>query len=137
MAKKRSGLVRDKFPELFTEDNDLFNTIQLDDEEYRKALAEKIVEESKHLIDTVAKDESATSVLVILAEIEDLSHTLLGEYRLSEADLGWTVRYVNATQGGFRKRLVLESIKDFEEGEDNVAALEKGNTRNGYSRWFS
>lgn len=128
MAKKRSGLVRDKFPELFTEDNDLFNTIQLDDEEYRKALAEKIVEESKHLIDTVAKDESATSVLVILAEIEDLSHTLLGEYRLSEVDLGWTVRYVNATQGGFRKRLVLESIKDFEEGEDNAVALEKGNT---------
>lgn len=127
MAKKRSGLVRDKFPELFTEDNDLFNTIQLDDEEYRKALAEKIVEESKHLIDTVAKDESATSVLVILAEIEDLSHTLLGEYRLSEADLGWTVRYVNATQGGFRKRLVLESIKDFEEGEDNAVALEAGN----------
>jgi predicted house-cleaning noncanonical NTP pyrophosphatase (MazG superfamily) len=127
MAKKRSGLVRDKFPELFTEDNDLLNTIQLDDEEYRKALAEKIVEESKHLIDTVAKDESATSVLVILAEIEDLSHTLLGEYRLSEADLGWTVRYVNATQGGFRKRLVLESIKDFEEGEDNVVALEEGN----------
>lgn len=128
MAKKRSGLVRDKFPELFTEDNDLFNTIQLDDEEYRKALAEKIVEESKHLIDTVAKDESATSVLVILAEIEDLSHTLLGEYRLSEADLGWTVRYVNATQGGFRKRLVLESIKDFEEGEKDAVALEKGNT---------
>lgn len=127
MAKKRSGLVRDKFPELFTEDNDLLNTIQLDDEEYRKALAEKIVEESKHLIDTVTKDESATSVLVILAEIEDLSHTLLGEYRLSEADLGWTVRYVNATQGGFRKRLVLESIKDFEEGEDNVVALEEGN----------
>lgn len=127
MAKKRSGLVRDKFPELFTEDNDLLNTIQLDDEEYRKALAEKIVEESKHLIDTVAKDESATSVLVILAEIEDLSHTLLGEYRLSEADLGWTVRYVNATQGGFRKRLVLESIKDFEEGEDNVVASEEGN----------
>lgn len=127
MAKKRSGLVRDKFPELFTEDNDLFNTIQLDDEEYRKALAEKIVEESKHLIDTVAKDESATSVLVILAEIEDLSHTLLGEYHLSEADLGWTVRYVNATQGKFRKRLVLESIKDFEEGEDNVVALEEGN----------
>lgn len=127
MAKKRSGLVRDKFPELFTEDNDLFNTIQLDDEEYRKALAEKNVEESKHLIDTVAKDESATSVLVILAEIEDLSHTLLGEYRLSEADLGWTVRYVNATQGGFRKRLVLESIKDFEEGENDVVALEKGN----------
>ena len=127
MAKKRSGLVRDKFPELFTEDNDLFNTIQLDDEEYRKALAEKIVEEYKHLIDTVAKDESATSVLVILAEIEDLSHTLLGEYHLSEADLGWTVRYVNATQGEFRKRLVLESIKDFEEGEDNVVALEEGN----------
>lgn len=128
MAKKRSGLVRDKFPELFTEDNDLFNTIQLDNEEYRKALAEKIVEESKHLIDTVAKDESATSVLVILAEIEDLSHSLLGEYRLSEADLGWTVRYVNATQGGFRKRLVLESIKDFEEGEKDAVALEKGNT---------
>lgn len=128
MAKKRSGLVRDKFPELFTEDNDLFNTIQLDDEEYRKALAEKIVEESKHLIDTVVKDKSATSILVILAEIEDLSHTLLGEYRLSEADLGWTVRYVNATQGGFRKRLVLESIKDFEEGENDVVALEKGNT---------
>lgn len=127
MAKKRSGLVRDKFPELFTEDNDLLNTIQLDDEEYRKALAEKIVEESKHLIDTVVKDKSATSILVILAEIEDLSHTLLGEYRLSEADLGWTVRYVNATQGGFRKRLVLESIKDFEEGEDNVVALEEGN----------
>lgn len=127
MAKKRGGLVRDKFPELFTEDNDLFNTIQLDDEEYRKALAEKIVEESKHLIDTVVKDKSATSILVILAEIEDLSHTLLGEYRLSEADLGWTVRYVNATQGEFRKRLVLESIKDFEEGEDNVVALEEGN----------
>lgn len=127
MAKKRSVLVRDKFPELFTEDNDLLNTIQLDDEEYRKALAEKIVEESKHLIDTVVKDKSATSILVILAEIEDLSHTLLGEYHLSEADLGWTVRYVNATQGGFRKRLVLESIKDFEEGEDNVVALEEGN----------
>lgn len=127
MAKKRSVLVRDKFPELFTEDNDLLNTIQLDDEEYRKALAEKIVEESKHLIDTVVKDKSATSILVILAEIEDLSHTLLGEYHLSEADLGWTVRYVNATQGGFRKVLVLESIKDFEEGEDNVVALEEGN----------
>lgn len=127
MAKKRSGLVRDKFPEMFSDDN-LFNTIQLDDEVYRKALAEKIADESKHLIDTVAKDESVTSILVILAEIEDLSHTLLGEYRLSEADLGWTVRYVNATQGGFRKRLVLESIKDFEEGEKDAVALEKGNT---------
>lgn len=127
MAKKRSGLVRDKFPEMFSDDN-LFNTIQLDDEVYRKALAEKIADESKHLIDTVAKDESVTSILVILAEIEDLSHTLLGAYRLSEADLGWTVRYVNATQGGFRKRLVLESIKDFEEGEKDAVALEKGNT---------
>lgn len=127
MAKKRSGLVRDKFPEMFSDDN-LFNTIQLDDEVYRKALAEKIADESKHLIDTVAKDESVTSILVILAEIEDLSHTLLGEYRLSEADLGWTVRYVNATQGGFRKRLVLESIKDFEKGEKDAVALEKGNT---------
>ena len=126
MAKKRSGLVRDKFPEMLSDDN-LFNTIQLDDEAYRKALAEKIADESKHLIDTVVKDKSATSILVILAEIEDLSHTLLGEYHLSEADLGWTVRYVNATQGGFRKRLVLESIKDFEEGEDNVVALEEGN----------
>lgn len=126
MAKKRSGLVRDKFPEMFSDDN-LFNTIQLDDEAYRKALAKKIADESKHLIDTVVKDKSATSILVILAEIEDLSHTLLGEYHLSEADLGWTVRYVNATQGGFRKRLVLESIKDFEEGEDNVVALEEGN----------
>lgn len=127
MTKKRSGLVRDKFPEMFSDDN-LFNTIQLDDEAYRKALAEKIADESKHLIDTVVKDKSATSILVILAEIEDLSHSLLGEYRLSEADLGWTVRYVNATQGGFRKRLVLESIKDFEEGENDVVALEKGNT---------
>lgn len=127
MAKKRSGLVRDKFPEMFSDDN-LFNTIQLDDEAYRKALAEKIADESKHLIDTVVKDKSATSILVILAEIEDLSHSLLGEYRLSEADLGWTVRYVNATQGGFRKHLVLESIKDFEEGENDVVALEKGNT---------
>lgn len=127
MAKKRSGLVRDKFPEMFSDDN-LFNTIQLDDEAYRKALAEKIADESKHLIDTVVKDKSATSILVILAEIEDLSHSLLGEYRLSEADLGWTVRYVNATQGGFRKRLVLESIKDFEEGENDVVALEKENT---------
>ena len=127
MAKKRSGLVRDKFPEMFSDDN-LFNTIQLDDEPYRKALAEKIADESKHLIDTVVKDKSATSILVILAEIEDLSHSLLGEYRLSEADLGWTVRYVNATQGGFRKRLVLESIKDFEEGEKDAVALEKGNT---------
>lgn len=126
MAKKRSGLVRDKFPEMFSDDN-LFNTIQLDDEAYRKALAEKIADESKHLIDTVVKDKSATSILVILAGIEDLSHSLLGEYRLSEADLGWTVRYVNATQGGFRKRLVLESIKDFEEGEDNVVALEEEN----------
>lgn len=127
MAKKRSGLVRDKFPEMFSDDN-LFNTIQLDDEAYRKALAEKIADESKHLIDTVVKDKSVTSILVILAEIEDLSHSLLGEYRLSEADLGWTVRYVNATQGGFRKRLVLESIKDFEEGEKDAVALEKGNT---------
>lgn len=127
MAKKRSGLVRDKFPEMFSDDN-LFNTIQLDDEAYRKALAEKIADESKHLIDTVVKDKSATSILVILAEIEDLSHSLLGEYRLSEADLGWTVRYVNATQGGFRKRLVLESIKDFEEGEKDAVVLEKGNT---------
>lgn len=126
MAKKRSGLVRDKFPEMFSDDN-LFNTIQLDDEAYRKALAEKIADESKHLIDTVVKDKSATSILVILAEIEDLSHSLLGEYRLSEADLGWTVRYVNATQGGFRKRLVLESIKDFEEGEKDAVALEEGN----------
>lgn len=126
MAKKRSGLVRDKFPEMFSDDN-LFNTIQLDDEAYRKALAEKIADESKHLIDTVVKDKSATSILVILAGIEDLSHSRLGEYRLSEADLGWTVRYVNATQVGFRKRLVLESIKDFEEGEDNVVALEEGN----------
>ena len=88
----------------------------------------KIAEESKRLIDTVSENESATSVLVILAEIEDLSHTLLGEYRLSEADLGWTVQYVNATQGGFRKRLALESIKDFEEGEKDAVALEKGNT---------
>lgn len=127
MAKKRSGLVRDKFPELFSEDGP-FNTIQLNDEEYRRALAEKIAEESKRLIDTVSENESATSVLVILAEIEDLSHTLLGEYRLSEADLGWTVQYVNATQGGFRKRLALESIKDFEEGEKDAVALEKGNT---------
>lgn len=75
MAKKRSGLVRDKFPEMFSDDN-LFNTIQLDDEAYRKALAEKIADESKHLIDTVVKDKSATSILVVLAEIEDLSHSL-------------------------------------------------------------
>lgn len=97
-------LVRDKIPSKIENNGEIAITRVLDEEEYRKELYKKILEESDEVINAKSKEE-------ILEELADVLEIIKSIAQLENKTLDDIIEIANQKRlksGGFEKRLFLE-----------------------------
>jgi len=97
-------LVRDGIPKIIKDDGQFPVTRILDSVEYRKALLDKLIEESTELRDSDGDIGERVDVAEVLRALDDI-------LKFDSADIE-TLRAKKANKrGGFEQRLFLESIQ--------------------------
>jgi predicted house-cleaning noncanonical NTP pyrophosphatase (MazG superfamily) len=102
--KKYSKLVRDKIPEIILSSGSIPITRILSDEEYLKALCDKLIEEANEAKDNPVVEELADLLEVIIAVGQYMGYSMsqIEEARIAKKKL----------RGGFEKRVFLESTDE-------------------------
>lgn len=110
MEKIFNKLVRDNIPNIIDNNGEVAVTRVLDDEEYRKELYKKLLEEANEVINSTEEEtlEELADVLEILSSIASLNNK-------SIEDIIEIARMKREKRGGFQKRLFLE--RTYEKGE--------------------
>ena len=103
-------LVRDNIPNIIDNNGEVAVTRVLDDEEYKKELYKKLLEEANEVINSTEEEtlEELADVLEILSSIASLNNK-------SIEDIIEIARMKREKRGGFQKRLFLE--RTYEKGE--------------------
>ena len=105
MRKYYNKLIRDNIPKVINEDNKMCKTHTVEsDEEFLKALKDKLSEECKEFLDTENVEE--------LADILEVLKYLMKYYGYTEDDLFDVCDKKKEYSGGFEKRLILEYVED-------------------------
>ncbi len=103
--KVHKKLVRDKIPEIIKASNAVAMTRLLSDDEYRKELLKKLVEEANELLESDGSLDERADVAEVLRAID----TLFGY----GTDVVEQARAKKAQErGGFDKRIFLESTEE-------------------------
>ena len=110
MEKVFNKLVRDNIPNIIDNNGEVAVTRVLDDEEYKKELYKKLLEEANEVINSTEEEtlEELADVLEILSSIASLNNK-------SIEDIIEIARMKREKRGGFQKRLFLE--RTYEKGE--------------------
>ena len=110
MEKIFNKLVRDNIPNIIDNHGEVAVTRVLDDEEYKKELYKKLLEEANEVINSTEEEtlEELADVLEILSSIASLNNK-------SIEDIIEIARMKREKRGGFQKRLFLE--RTYEKGE--------------------
>jgi predicted house-cleaning noncanonical NTP pyrophosphatase (MazG superfamily) len=100
--KEYHKLVRDKIPEIISEAGSIPSTHVANDDEYRAKLYEKLVEESKEVIQSPSIDEIADvwEVMLAICKLEGWSLDEVEKVRVAKAD----------ERGAFNQRIILDSV---------------------------
>ena len=107
MEKVFNKLVRDNIPNIIENNGEVAVTRVLDDEEYKKELYKKLLEEANEVINSTEKEtlEELADVLEILSSIASLNNKFI-------EDIIEIARMKREKRGGFQKRLFLERTYD-------------------------
>ena len=110
MEKVFNKLVRDNIPNIIENNGEVAVTRVLDDEEYKKELYKKLLEEANEVINSTEKEtlEELADVLEILSSIASLNNKFI-------EDIIEIARMKRDKRGGFQKKLFLE--RTYEKGE--------------------
>ena len=110
MEKIFNKLVRDNIPNIIDNNGEVAVTRVLDDEEYKKELYKKLLEEANEVINSTEEEtlEELADVLEILSSIASLNNK-------SIEDIIEIARMKREKRGGFQKKLFLE--RTYEKGE--------------------
>lgn len=103
MAREYDKLVRDGVPEEIRADDETPITREVDGEEYRERLAEKLVEEAEEYAETRSPDELA-DVLEVVDAIRDAADVEDGELSTLQAEQA-------SERGRFEDGVVLERVE--------------------------
>lgn len=106
MEKIYNKLVRDRIPEIIKENNDgEAITRILSDEEYKKALEDKLYEEYQEVLDAKENDriEELADMLEIMISLAKLENSSL-------EDIIEIAKNKRNKRGGFEKRIYLEKV---------------------------
>lgn len=107
MEKVFNKLVRDNIPSIIDNNGEVAVTRILDDEEYKKELYKKLLEEANEVINSSEEEtlEELADVLEILSSIASLNNKSL-------EDIIEIAKVKREKRGGFEKRLFLERTYD-------------------------
>src|SRR5205814_8040347 len=96
-------LVRDLIPEIIDREGNACGVDTLDDEAFRAALLDKIVEEARE----AAAAESREELIAELADLREVMDALLDAYAIGEQEVADLQQQRRLHRGGFRRRLRL------------------------------
>ena len=105
MKKTHNKLIRDKIPEIIEETGVNYKVRTLDNEEYKKELLKKIVEEAKEVLETDGKKEELNKELGDVLEVID---HLTSAFGLDKEEIEKVKQERKGSRGGFDKKLFLE-----------------------------
>lgn len=111
MKKVFNKLVRDNIPDIIKENNEIPVTKILSDEEYKKELLKKLLEEANEVNNSKTKGE-------LLEELADVFEVLMSLAELEGEKLDTIIdiaKQKRLKRGGFSKRIFLE--KTYEKGD--------------------
>ncbi len=107
MRKIYNKLIRDKIPEIIKKDGKKYKIRILSDEEYKKELLKKIVEESQEFLKTNGNKEELTKEISDVLEIIDY---LINVFGLNREEIKKVKLEKKKLRGGFNKKIFLEYI---------------------------
>ncbi len=96
-------LVRDHIPAIIQEHGDACGVESMDDEAYRQALREKLIEEAQE----VAESHGTVELVKELADLYEVVDALFVAYNLSPQQVLATQAQRRAERGGFQQQLRL------------------------------
>jgi predicted house-cleaning noncanonical NTP pyrophosphatase (MazG superfamily) len=103
--KTHNKLIRDKIPEIIEKDGGKYKIRVLGNEEYKKELLKKIVEEAKEVSDASGNKKEFTKELGDVLEVIDY---LVDVFDLNKEEIEKVRQERKGLRGGFDKKLFLE-----------------------------
>lgn len=101
-------LVRDNIPEIIKKDNAVAKIRVLNDEQFKRALKEKLVEEAKELLEAKTDEE----LLNELSDVLQLFESIISHHHFSIIQVEQQKEKKKKERGGFEKKLFLEYVDE-------------------------
>lgn len=110
MKKRYGKLVRDKIPAIIRDDGEVPNIRLMNEEEYRKELLYKLIEEAED-VQQVGFDPVDDELVNELVDVSDVLSAILKEFGITPEHLKEIQEKKYEERGGFTKRIFLESVQ--------------------------
>jgi predicted house-cleaning noncanonical NTP pyrophosphatase (MazG superfamily) len=107
MKKVYNKLVRDNIPEIIKADGHKFKTRKLKITEYKKTLLEKLLEESKEVVESQNRDE----LIKELADVQEVLSSIYEANKIHCSEVTKVARKRREKRGGFKKKIFLEYVE--------------------------
>ena len=101
--KTYNKLIRDKIPEVIADDNFIGRYKKLNKKEFKKALFEKIIEETAEL----SKTSNKADLIEELADLQEILLVLYENEKISVKEIEAVRKAKLKKRGGFTKRIML------------------------------
>jgi len=106
--KTYNKLIRDKIPEIIRKNNAVPKISELNDEQFKIALKEKLTEEAKELLEAKTQEE----ILNELSDVLQLIESIAINNNLSVSDIEKQKEKKKQGRGAFEKKLYLEYVDE-------------------------
>ena len=106
--KTYNKLIRDKIPEIIRKNNAVPKISELNDEQFKIALKEKLAEEAKELLEAKTQEE----ILNELSDVLQLIESIAINNNLSVSDIEKQKEKKKQERGAFEKKLYLEYVDE-------------------------
>jgi len=106
--KTYNKLIRDKIPEIIRKNNAVPKISELNDEQFKIALKEKLTEEAKELLEAKTQEE----ILNELSDVLQLIESIAINNNLSVSDIEKQKEKKKQERGAFEKKLYLEHVDE-------------------------
>jgi predicted house-cleaning noncanonical NTP pyrophosphatase (MazG superfamily) len=109
MIKEYKKLIRDKIPEIIGKSGNKYNTRVLENEEYKKELLKKIIEEAQEVSEAGNNKKELTKEI---GDVLEIINYLIEVFGLDRNEIEKIRQERKESRGGFDKKLFLEYTED-------------------------
>ena len=109
MKKIYNKLIRDRIPEIIEKDGVEHGTRILNDEEYKKELLKKIVEEAQEVLET---NGDKKELVKEIGDVLEIINSLIKVFELDKEEVERIRQERKESRGSFDKKLFLEYTED-------------------------
>jgi predicted house-cleaning noncanonical NTP pyrophosphatase (MazG superfamily) len=101
-------LVRDRIPEIIEKEGKTYNSVILNDSQFKSELQKKLKEEVEEFLNAQSDQEAVEE----LADVLEIIHALAEAHNLSTDELEQVRKYKAKERGGFQEKIFLIEVED-------------------------